>query len=78
MSVELKEKNMVRRVYRVARREGYRLTKSRREISPQNYGDLMLIDGSTNIPALGWNYDATPEEVLDYFDVPQSPFDKKR
>jgi hypothetical protein len=32
-----------------------------------NFGNLMLIDPDTSAPLLGWNYDATPDQILDYF-----------
>lgn len=68
MSDELKNKSLLRKAYRVAKREGYILRKSRRAISPQNHGGLMLVDPSTGAPMVGWNYDATPQDVLNYLD----------
>jgi hypothetical protein len=70
---ELREKSLLRRAYRVAKREGYVLTKSRRFSPPQDYGELMLRDASTNVPVLGWNYDASPEEILVYLGVLEAP-----
>lgn len=69
MSLELHDQRMLRRAYRIAKREGYILRKSRRALSPHNGGGLMLVDPTINVAVLGWDYDATPEEVLFYFDV---------
>jgi hypothetical protein len=33
----------------------------------------MLVDPCTNAPLIGFNYDATPEEVLDYFGLIEHP-----
>jgi len=75
MSTDLQDRNLLRRAYRVAKREGYILRKSRRAISPQNHGGLMLVDPTTGAPVLGWNHDATPEEILDFLIEPDPPLD---
>jgi hypothetical protein len=48
---------------RLADREGYIIRKSRRAIGLDNAGDYMMLDGSSNIPVLGFRYDATPEDI---------------
>jgi hypothetical protein len=73
MSNNREFKNLLRRAYRVAKQEGYILRKSRRAISPQNRGGLMLVDPITNAPVVGWDYDATPEEIVVYFAL-EHPF----
>jgi hypothetical protein len=78
MSDDLQERRMLRRAYRVAKKEGFRLTKSRRAISEHNRGGLMLVDPSTNVAVLGWDYDALPEEILDYFDVLEPPLGESK
>ena len=61
-------KRLLQKARRLAKRQGYFLKKSRRAISLDNCGDLMLIDLSTNCPVLGWRFDATPEDVIDFFE----------
>jgi hypothetical protein len=73
MTDDLQERRMLRRAYRVARREGYVLRKSRRFSPPQDYGELMLLDPSTNVPVVGWDFDASAEEVLVYLGVLEPP-----
>jgi len=60
------QKKLLQKAYRTARREGYILRKSRRALSVGNGGELMLLDRDTNFPVLGFRYDATAAEVLDY------------
>ncbi|MGF6427344.1 hypothetical protein [Bradyrhizobium elkanii] len=48
-----------------ARAAGYRVQKSRRAWSIDNYGDYMLID-DCGVPMLGYRYDASLEEVADF------------
>ncbi len=67
MFSKLSDQSLLRKAYRVAKREGYILRKSRRATSQLNFGNLMLIDPDTSAPLLGWNYDATPDQILDYF-----------
>ena len=55
----------------MARQQGYLIKKSRRTISSDNCGDLMLVDLRTNAAILGSRYDATPEDVLEFFDGEQ-------
>jgi hypothetical protein len=60
------ENSLLRRAYRQAGRQGFVLRRSRRMLSEHNRGGLMLIDASTNIPQVGWDFDATVGEILDY------------
>jgi hypothetical protein len=53
-------------VRRKADRAGYRVHKSReRKYVPHswNHGEFMLIEIHRNIPVLGWNYNATLEDI---------------
>jgi hypothetical protein len=47
---------------------GYVIKKSRQVISIDNCGDLTLVDLRTNAAILDSRYDATPEDVLEFFD----------
>ena len=81
MSNDQEYKRSLRKAYRVAKREGYVLRKSRRAISPQNCGGLMLINPTTGAPVVGWNHDASPEDILEYLenlgnDQEQAGFEK--
>ena len=52
---------------RLARREGYMVRKSRsRTIHADNHGEYMLVDVGQNIPALGFRFDASLEEIADW------------
>ena len=51
---------------RLATRLGLALTKSRRAFSPNNHGQFMLFDPQTGIPCLGWDYDATAVDIIEF------------
>jgi hypothetical protein len=56
-------------IRRKAKRHGYFVTKSReRKYVPHsnNYGEYMLIETQYNVPILGWNYDASLEDIADF------------
>lgn len=53
------------RARRAAARIGLRAIKSRRFNPLENQGEFMLID-DRGIPLLGFKYDASPEEVIEY------------
>jgi hypothetical protein len=55
------------RAGRIARKVGLVARKSRwRKDSIDNFGDFKLIDPCTNFPVLGFCYDATAEDVIEY------------
>lgn len=60
-------------VRRRAGREGYLIRKSRRAISYENQGEYMLVEISTNIPALGFHYDATLGEIAEFLEDEPEP-----
>ena len=47
-------------------RAGYKLTKSRKAQSIDNFGEYMLIDAATNIVVAGSRYDLTLEQAEDF------------
>lgn len=53
-------------VRRKARRWGYVVRKSRRQLNLDNAGDFMLVEASRNIPVLGFRFDATLPEIAEY------------
>lgn len=55
------------RVRRLAARHGYRVCKSRAMLSLDNRGEYMLIENARNIPMLGWQFDASLDEIERYF-----------
>ncbi len=60
------EKSQEDRVRRTARNRGYRVRKSRRSLSPDNFGDYMLVDLAHNVVALGSRYDASLDDIEAY------------
>jgi hypothetical protein len=51
-----------------AKRNGYRLCKSRRQIDPNNCGEYMLLEASSNTVALGGRFEAGLEDVAKFLD----------
>lgn len=62
--VSITKSAMEARARRAAKRIGLRAIKSRRHDPLNNYGEFMLLDD--RIPILGFRYDASPKEVIDY------------
>jgi hypothetical protein len=54
-------------VRRLAQKYGYYIRKSRRTLSIDNAGEYMLTEASTGAPVLGWRYDATLEDIANWF-----------
>jgi hypothetical protein len=54
------------RVRRLAKRLGYRITKSRRAPSLDNYGHFQLVDESRNFIVLGEKYDLTLDTIEEW------------
>jgi hypothetical protein len=52
-----------------ARRDGYRVMKSRRQVSLDNHGEFTLLDADGNYPVLGFKYDATLDDIADYLGI---------
>jgi hypothetical protein len=64
MSNTVPNENTIRRK---AKRQGYFVTKSReRTFHSNNYGEFMLVSAQYNVPILGWDYDATLEDIADF------------
>jgi hypothetical protein len=61
--MDLAQKTQENRLRRAAARAGYRMTKSRRRLSLDNFGDYRLIDASTNFPVFGFRFDADLDDV---------------
>lgn len=54
-------------VRRKAKRYGYFVRKSReRTFHSNNLGEYMLLDVEHNVPILGWDYDASLEDIADF------------
>jgi hypothetical protein len=54
-------------IRRKAKRHGYYVTKSREQtFHANNLGEYMLVDVQHSVPILGWNYDASLEDIADY------------
>jgi hypothetical protein len=50
-----------------AKRQGCYVTKSReRSFHSNNLGEYMLLDVQHNVSILGWNYDASLEDIADF------------
>lgn len=52
-----------------AKRSGCLLRKSRRDISLDNFGEYMLVDGSTNTVVRGGRFDADLNEVAEFLET---------
>lgn len=49
-----------------ARRDGYVLRKSRRNVDMNNLGEYMLLDAATNCVVRDSSFDATLEEIAEF------------
>jgi hypothetical protein len=68
MSTDPNEKVLESRVRRKARRLGYTVRKSRTiNIHANDFGEFGLLD-EQGYPLIGWNYDATLEEIEGFLD----------
>ena len=54
------------RVRRLAQRNGYVVRKLRGITGLNNYGLYMLVASNTGAPMVGWNYDATLDEIEEW------------
>ncbi len=54
------------RVRRLAQREGYLVRKLRGALGLNNHGHYMLVNPKTGAPMVGWNYDATLDEIAEW------------
>jgi hypothetical protein len=66
------EKNQESRIRRLARRHGYFVRKSRQwKHVPHldNHGEYMLLDTDSGIPVHGWRFDATLDDIAEFFSV---------
>lgn len=50
-------------VRKLAKRRDYRVEKSRKDLSLDNFGHYMLVEASNNTVVLGSRYDATLEQI---------------
>jgi hypothetical protein len=74
--MDLTQKTKENRLRRAAARAGYRMTRSRRGLSLDNFGDYKLIDASTNFVAFGFRFDADLDDV-DHFLHPRRKDSRK-
>jgi len=70
----LTTKSLESRLRRRAAREGYRIRKSRRFDSIDNFGGYMLVDASLNCPVLGYRYDATLLDIAEFLEAPEAEY----
>lgn len=56
------------RAHRVAEKHGYRIERSSKSYSGDNYGDFMLIEVATNRIEAGHRYDMGAEQVIEFFE----------
>jgi hypothetical protein len=61
------KKTQEARVRRLAARHGYYVRKSRQVHPLENLGEYMLLEASRNIPMLGFRFDASLEEIEEFF-----------
>jgi len=62
-----KEKTLISRARRIAKRHGFQMTKSREKMQHlNNRGQFQLVEIRTNTVAMGLDYDMTPQEVIEY------------
>jgi len=69
--MNLAQKTRENRLRRAAARDGYRMTKSRRRLSLDNFGDYMLFDASSNFVAFGFRFDADLDDVDHFLHPPK-------
>ena len=61
------QKSLEQRARREVRRVGLVARKSRWHLgSPENQGEFMLVDPASGIPEIGYQYDMSATEVIDY------------
>lgn len=71
----LDTKALESRVRRKARRLGYRLRKSRTvNVHANDFGEFGLLDKQDGYPIVGWNYDASLEEIEGFLDGQSTVF----
>ena len=61
------QKAVESRARRIAKANDCLVVKSRRNLSADNLGDMMVIDAASNCVILGSSFDASAEEVLEFF-----------
>jgi len=54
----------------MARRRGFKVSRSRARVSVDNAGGLMLVDAVFNHIELGARFDASPEDIIEYLRRP--------
>ncbi|MEP7298409.1 MAG: hypothetical protein ABI702_19675 [Burkholderiales bacterium] len=59
--------SLEQRARRAARRAGCIAYKSRRYDPPNSYGEFMVVDAVGGFPVLGWRFDVSAQEVIEYF-----------
>jgi hypothetical protein len=67
----LAQKTPENRLRRAAARAGYGITKSRRALSLDNFGDYMLFDASSNFVVFGFRFDADLDDVDHFLHPPK-------
>lgn len=56
------------RAHRVAQKHGYRIERSSKPYSSDNYGDFMLIEVATNRVEAGERFDMSAEQIIEFFE----------
>jgi hypothetical protein len=69
--MDIVQKTRENRLRRAAARDGYRMTKSRRRRSLDNFGDYMLFDTSSNFVVFGFRFDADLDDVDRFLHPPK-------
>lgn len=67
----LAQKTRENRLRRATARDGYRMTKSRRRLLLDNFGDYMLFDASSNFVVFGFRFDANLDDVDRFLHPPK-------
>jgi hypothetical protein len=62
----IKPVDLEARAYRLAKKVGLIMTRTRRPLSPYNLGGFCLIDPEDNCPVYGHQYDCTAGEILEW------------
>lgn len=71
--LETTDKNRLEPLRSRARRNGLRLSKSRRSIGLDNFGGLMLIDNRSNTVVAGSRYDLDLKDAAEWIDAVGGP-----
>jgi hypothetical protein len=76
--MNLAQRTPENRLRRAAARAGYGITKSRRALSLDNFGDYMLFDASSNFVVFGSRYDANLADIDRFLHPPKKARRKRK